>query len=438
MGFALAYALFFDELNPSTQQLNSVLIPFLAMVAGMFVAILAAALVFRRWIMPRLINWVRAELGHAVEDAVAVHNTLAEGNLKAALGHVWSGSSKAAVWYSSFLERKITTQLTLGLVIAFGGLVGTVLLFRQTVLLGEQNQKLQEQTALLRDQNTKLDLQTVTAEAQRRAGLLAELFSIVQEVARIRDQINKQLDVRPPNEASEPEMEAVRLPPGLVARIVAFTRTATQYWTAEVPGHRNWSDGFVERTIQGAIERVSKVRGLTPVPTPVLMPRLAERPRSPERGQLLLSLVAADVDIGTLTRAGATFADADLRNAVLTGANLQGADLKGADLRDAYLIGANLRETKLYSANLQRAVLVGADLRQLKVFANDLDGAYLLDAIIADRHPQDQSPTGLPQTRSMPPPGWELYEQDSLIRLRQANAPPSVPPSSPRAPSGSQ
>jgi len=52
----------------------------------------------------------------------------------------------------------------LALLIAFGGLIGTALIFRQTALLGEQNKKISEQIDLLAEQNRKLDFQTITAE----------------------------------------------------------------------------------------------------------------------------------------------------------------------------------------------------------------------------------------------------------------------------------
>jgi len=76
--------------------------------------------------------------------------------------------------------------------------------------------------------------------------------------------------------------------------------------------------------------------------------------------------------------------DADLRGAVLTGADLSGADLsdadlRGADLRNAVLTGADLRGADLRGADLRNAVLSGADLTGAV-----LRGAVLSDAVLSD------------------------------------------------------
>src|SRR4051812_21502741 len=62
--------------------------------------------------------------------------------------------------------------------------------------------------------------------------------------------------------------------PGLKARIVAFSRAATPYRVIEVPDT------------------------LEDIKTPA--PRLAPRARSPERGQLLIALILAGIDISGL------------------------------------------------------------------------------------------------------------------------------------------
>ena len=76
---------------------------------------------------------------------------------------------------------------------------------------------------------------------------------------------------------------------------------------------------------------------------------------------------------------------ADLRSAVLSGADLRstdlsGADLRGADLRSADLVGAVLRSADLRSADLGGAVLSGADLSGAHT-----DKKYLQIACIGSR-----------------------------------------------------
>jgi hypothetical protein len=213
---------------------------------------------------------------------------------------------------------------------------------------------------------------------------------------------------------------------------VAFSRAATPYWVAEVP-----DDNAV--------------------------PRIADRPRSPERGQLLAGLAAAGVDVPELARDGATFADADLRGAVLRGAVLRGADLdggdlyravlRGADLRSAVLRGADLRnavldeadlgEADLSSADLsgallRRAVLRGAaldkaDLRRTYLDGADLGGASLFEAAVGSRLMPGRLPEGFPIGWSAPPAGWDLVEDEDgrFIGLRRVISEPAAAPSSP-------
>ena len=76
---------------------------------------------------------------------------------------------------------------------------------------------------------------------------------------------------------------------------------------------------------------------------------------------------------------------ANLRGAVLYGANLRnadlyGADLYGADLRGANLYGACLRGADLRNADLRGANLYGADLRNADLYGADLYGADLRGA----------------------------------------------------------
>jgi hypothetical protein len=72
--------------------------------------------------------------------------------------------------------------------------------------------------------------------------------------------------------------------------------------------------------------------------------------------------------------------DADLRYALLEGANLKGANLEGADLRRADLRVAYLYGAYLQGADLRRADLQGADLRGADLEGARLEGANLRGA----------------------------------------------------------
>lgn len=78
-------------------------------------------------------------------------------------------------------------------------------------------------------------------------------------------------------------------------------------------------------------------------------------PSSPERGQLLLSLYAASVDISHLAEGGADFRFSDL-----PGANLKGIVLQKVDLSFSRLPGANFSRGVLHEVKLNGAHLAGA------------------------------------------------------------------------------
>lgn len=124
---------------------------------------------------------------------------------------------------------------------------------------------------------------------------------------------------------------------------------------------------------------------------------LSQNELSPERGQLLITLSAMNIDSGSYNKiiSQASFSGADLRGADLRGFDLSGAELKGADLQDtdlsgADLSGADLKETNLWGANLNNANLNEADLRRsnlswaelngIKLRLANLDGADLTNA----------------------------------------------------------
>jgi hypothetical protein len=254
VGAAASWAPLFGTLDRATPFVDGFLYWFLP-VLGVSAAVLAVTVPLAWWGLRRFVKGARGTLEQVVKETTAATRAVTERDAPTAAVHAEQAVLEAIAWYGPIAAQRWVVSTLLALLIAFGGLIGTALLFRQTLLLGDQNAKLQEQTALLRDQNAKLDLQTVTAEAQRRADLAAELFSILQAVSTAKPE-------------GQPQLE-----PGLTARIVAFSRAATPYWTIEVPATLLASEA------------------------PTL--QFADRPRSPERGQLLTGLVGSKIPLPT-------------------------------------------------------------------------------------------------------------------------------------------
>ena len=133
--------------------------------------------------------------------------------------------------------------------------------------------------------------------------------------------------------------------------------------------------------------------GLTPEEYEELLARKDNSPLtveslSPERGQLLISLVHLNVDMSPLTERRATFQYADLRGANLRGANLSGIFLRESDLSRTQLEGANLKDADTYGANLRLAYLKNSDLRNIFLTGADTTtfvvGANISGTILFD------------------------------------------------------
>jgi hypothetical protein len=164
------WALLSGELGLFARWLDSVLNLLLAALAGAGVTAVLAVLVVWWW-WPRFVGMAQGTFGQVVSNVRAAAWAAAENDAAAAVSHAERAVHEAAAWYAPIAARRFVVQTLITLLVTFGGLVGTGLLFRQTLLLGAQN--------------AKLDLQTVTAEAQRRGGLAAELFSILQAVSQL-------------------------------------------------------------------------------------------------------------------------------------------------------------------------------------------------------------------------------------------------------------
>jgi Pentapeptide repeats (8 copies) len=245
-------------------------------------------------------------------------------------------------------------------ILVLGSVVGVATLMTAYM----QVERLDRQNELLVAQNAKLDVQSQLAEAGRRATLASELSSILDEIGAER----KQSPTRPRADAGFPPS------PEVVGRIVALTRSLRPYRYLELEDESN--DG-------------ASGGGITAVMGPAL---------SPERAQLLLSLLSSGVDLKLIYNANADFSYADLRGVILTsvdlgsdetGILLSRADFRGSKLDEADLSGATLSsvdftDTRLRRANLSRARLIGANLTRADLLRADLRNAQLVRAVLRD------------------------------------------------------
>ena len=208
------------------------------------------------------------------------------------------------------------------LFVSFAGLLGTVLLYNQNKLLTQQNAFIQQQTY-------RLDQQTYLQEAGRRSSLIFLMGNLL-------DAIDRELKA----DIGRPGVRD--LSPQIIGQIVALSTSLRPYRHLE-------NDSLVDREI------------------------------SPERGQLLLSLVNSEIDNSALRRIflSADFSYAELSEAVLAGEYLGGINLREANLSKANLNGANLAGADLNRADLSSAILVGAILSKANLSDTDLREAII-------------------------------------------------------------
>ena len=259
--------------------------------------------------------------------------------------------TKLFAWYSWMGFRRWILTVFQMLFVGFGGMLGTMLLYNQNKLLTQQN-------LLLQRQNYRLDQQTYLQEADRRSSLIFLMGNLL-------DAIDQELK-------TDVGQAGVRdLSPQIIGRVVALSKSLRPY-----------------RYLQGD--------------------SLVNREISPERGQLLVSLVNSQIDNSTLQRIFriADFSFADLKDAALSGEYLSGinlnhadlsgatldetdlsrADLSGADLSDAVFARANLKEARFRQSILTNAYFESADLTQANFYGASMQSANLAGAKLRQTH----------------------------------------------------
>jgi len=233
--------------------------------------------------------------------------------------------TKIFAWYSWMSFRRWIVLIFNTLFISFGGLLGTVLIYNQNKLLTQQNN-------LLEGQNFRLEQQTYLQEADRRSSLIFLMGNLL-------DAIDKELksDVGQPGTRD--------LSPQLVGRVIALSKSLRPY---------RYLDGDT----------------------------LIARELSPERGQLLISIVTSQLDNNTLRRIfqAADFRYADMKGAVLSGEYLGEINLFAADLSGAVLDGTNFTKANLSNANLSGAIFARAKLQEARLRESNLQNAYFESA----------------------------------------------------------
>ena len=272
-----------------------------------------------------------------VEPVRGSFSSLGRGEIEEAMNHGENFVRRLAARYAWFVSIKWMVATIIGVLAVFAGLAGSALIFkqndliqRQNALLMRQDNKLEAQNLLFEQQNIRIDVQNQLAEAARRATLVFELTSINEKIDELRG-----------NEPDTP----VTLPQNLIARIVALSRSLRAYQFIELPSTPTISN------MAAAVDDSISAR-----------PVLVRKPLSPERGQLLLTIVNANIaNLADLISAGVDFRSADLRGVFLDEVALDLAILSYTNFSEVYLLTSSFRGAELEGADFSIASMKGTD-----------------------------------------------------------------------------
>lgn len=341
LGILLGALVTITGLDALERHLSSLLIAFGALI------LLAAGLAFflvqnKETTLRRLFGVDNTDISEAKNLAQSLFLRVWDRDFKTAEAHFNQLFTKIFAWYSWMSFRRWVVTIFNTLFVSFAGLLGTVLLYNQNKLLTQQNELLTRQTH-------RLDQQTYLQEAGRRSSLVFLMGNVL-------DAIDRELK-------SDIGRPGVRdLSPQIIGQIVALSTSLRPYRYLD-------NDSLIAREI------------------------------SPERGQLLLSLVHSEIDNGSLARifltadfsyaelidvvlageylGGINLREANLSRADLNGANLAGADLNRADLSSAIMVGTTLTKANLSDTDLREAIIEQTDFRGASLYGTDLRGVDL-------------------------------------------------------------
>jgi hypothetical protein len=317
---------------------------------GVIVLTFLMVFVFRQFITRKILG--ENSVGDFLDDAQIVSDSVTDQLAKNLLVNVAPATServrkvlpRLASWFIWGRLRNWWWNWILGIFISLGGLTGTLTLMNQNELLEAQNKKIDDQTGLLKAQNELVSRQMQLEEANRRSALVVLMSNIMDKVDREIESQQTGLSMK------AKEQKKYRLSQSLIGQIAALSHSFKPY---------RYMDGD----------------------------SLIGRPLSPERGQLLITIIRLPLNSATFSQiyANSNFEAADLAGANLSSISLSqrgviSSNLSGVFLSKANLSGANLRTVDLSDTDLSEADLSDAHLTEANLFNVNLENANLKNA----------------------------------------------------------
>lgn len=268
-------------------------------------------------------------------------------------------------------RRWIVTSLT-ALIAAMAALAGTALLFKQNQLIETQSGLLTEQNTRISEQTALLEQQVQLAEADRNAQIAAGITQIGAELGAVVDRLAKEYEagVGEPLKNDFNVTAMNDLPRALVLRIVSTSQAAKPYRFLDLAIQSASNEekarvAFQRRRAEmpNTYARIANVSGWVEPSDDV---QLIDRPASPERGQLLLTLFAAGMrSLEPLNHVGLDLSFALMINANVINFTVQGGILNHADFTGSHIVESDFGGAALENARFVRCVIRKSSFAQL-------------------------------------------------------------------------
>lgn len=301
-----------------------------AIIVGFVVAIIAIGLVVfvitfqKEWILNKIFGVSTTDIDEVKNSLTNLYESSVNKDWHNSSIHLKETLSKASTYYVWITFRRWVIGVFYVLFLAFAGLLGSVLIFNQNELITKQNEIITSQNSLIQRQTDRLDQQTFLQEAERRSSLVFLFGNIMDAIDReLKDDYNN-------NNLRD-------LSPQLVGRIVALSSRLQPYLYLAAN-------------------------------------ELIERPLSPERGQLLVSLIGSELDTITYNQ---IFSKANFSYADLAEAEMSGSYLKNIDLRSSSIIETNLSNSHIIGGRFSHSNFSGVNLENTRIKNSDFFGANL-------------------------------------------------------------
>jgi hypothetical protein len=269
---------------------------------------------------------------------------------------------KRAAWLAA-LWRILSPRAGTVAIIS-GGLFGALLTTLGLIVALRAN-------TLLERQNARMDIQNTLTESQRRSAYLAsELASILLKI-----------DAERADAKLPPDADNFVPSKSTIGRIVSLTLALRPYRPVEVLSLTAETARLQKADQYTWVRRLEYLADrIFPIAPETSLYKFSDRLISPERGQLLLSLIPQRLNFGTLMSAGANFDYADLSESVIRDANLSKIRLARSDLTGAALDSVILDNADLEYAVLRKAIISGGSLRGIRIGGAQLIGTQFVYA----------------------------------------------------------